>query len=144
VAWTSLYKWGGWDVFKCVYANIWIFSPQNTMLCTAILLDRINLKNFSPHPPTHTHTHPWIENTDHFRSCYKAHKGSNTMLLMCVCLNYWTNTNFATAQHVYLWERQTVAILSSPLGMSSVIPAVTCSSEPGGLQSEVLDHCYGD
>ena len=33
---------GGWDVVKCVYANNWIFSPQNT--CTVILLDRVNLK----------------------------------------------------------------------------------------------------
>ena len=35
---------GGWDVVKCVFANIWIFSPQ--IQCTAILLDRINLKDW--------------------------------------------------------------------------------------------------
>jgi len=29
---------GGWDDFKCVYANIWIFSPQNTKcVCMQIL-----------------------------------------------------------------------------------------------------------
>jgi len=34
-----------------VYKNIWIFSPQTTK-CTAILLDRMNLKTggLSPHP----------------------------------------------------------------------------------------------
>jgi len=41
-----------------------------------------------------------------------------------------------TSENVKLW------LLSHPLGISSIIPAVTCWSEPGGLQSEVLDHCY--
>ena len=39
---------GGWDVVKCIYANNW-YSPLK-MQCTAILSDRVNLKNRSCFP----------------------------------------------------------------------------------------------
>jgi len=43
-----------------------------------------------------------------------------------------------TSENVKLWLLST----RSPLGILSIISEVTCWSEPGGLQSEVLDHCY--
>ena len=59
-------EWGGWDVVKCIYIIICRYSPLKIQ-CTAILLDRMNLKNCPPPPLPHLHPCVIL-----FPMCYEA------------------------------------------------------------------------